>query len=230
MKTNRYADAKFFSVSAAIALLVVARAHSSGVAVIDVYNSFGPGNTYDSGVVWAVSGASTSGGYRGQAEFFAPEISGYLAGIELATYHVSGSTLSNFYLAEDNGGGAPGAILESWMNVQNVDGLLTLNSTGSLLLDAGQQYWLCDEPAAANSYNGWYENSQNVANGFAFERSEWDWSAVGPPAPPSGVFSVSVTPVPEPSLPGLLTAGAAAFFSFRRPRCQNLGRLSPVGN
>jgi hypothetical protein len=173
-------------------------------AQVVVFNSFGPGNTYDSGILWGISGASTSYGYRGQAEFFTPGISGYLSSILLATEREGGSGFSNFYIAQDNGSGIPGTILESFANVLNADGLLTLNSTAKPLLQAGTEYWICDEPTAGNSYNGWYQNSLGYAPGFAFERSEWDWSAVpAEHSPNSGVFQVSVTPVPEPAVTGL---------------------------
>jgi hypothetical protein len=188
-------------------------------AQVVVFNSFGPGNTYNSGIVWAISGASISGGYRGQAEFFTPGISGYLSSILLATYRESGgSGYSNFYIAQDNGSGIPGTILESFTNIQNANGLLTLNSTVQPLLQAGTEYWLCDEPTADNSYNGWYENNQGYANGFAFERSEWSWAAIPPPAPSSGVFRVSVTPVPEPSVTGLATlcVGCLLFLRLKK--------------
>jgi hypothetical protein len=188
-------------------------------AQVVVFNSFGPGNTYNSGIAWAVSGASSSGGYRGQAEFFTPGISGYLSSILLATHRVSGSRLSDFYIAQDNGSGTPGAILESFTNIQNANGLLTLNSTVQPLLQAGTEYWLCDEPTADNSYNGWYQNNQGYAPGFAYERSEWGWEAV--PAdysPNSGVFQVSVTPVPEPSVTGLATlCGCLLFLRLKKP-------------
>lgn len=177
------------------------------VSPVVVFNSFGAGNTYSTAVVWAVSGASTSGGYRGQAEFFTSAVSGYLSSMTLATYHVSGSSLSNFTLAEDNGSGAPGSILETFSNVSNPTGLLTLNSAADPLLQAGTQYWLCDEPATATSYNGWYYNNQGRANGFAFERSQWSWAAIPSPAPNSGVFSVSVLAVPEPTVLAFLMTG-----------------------
>jgi len=188
--------------------LLAALAIPAGAQVV-VYDSFGPGNTYNTGVVWVVSGASDSGGYRGQAEFFVPAVSGYLSNVQLATYRLGGSALSNFYIAQDNGSGIPGVVLETYANVQNANGLLTINSTTHPLLQAGQTYWLCDEPAAANSNNGWYQNSQNVINGFAFERAQWSWSSV-PAAysPPSGVFRVTVTPVPEPSVMALMTVAA----------------------
>jgi hypothetical protein len=191
----------------------------SCAAPVYIYNSFGPGNTFNSGVVWAVSGASTSGGYRGQAEFFVPSVSGYLNTIQLATYHVSGSQLSDFFIAQDNGSGTPGPILESWTGTQNnANGILTLNPSTQLLLQAGQEYWLCDEPSAANSYNGWYENTQQIINGFAFERSQGGWSAFTDTAhsPPSGVFSVTVTPVPEPSITALTLLGLVLFARQRR--------------
>jgi hypothetical protein len=191
----------------AFALTLIGTSNARAQAV-NVYNSFGPGNSYNSGVVWAVSGASTAPGYRGQAEFFVPAVSGYLNNIELALYHVSGSTLSDFYLAQDNGSSAPGTILESWLNVQNTDGIVPIISTSPTLLQAGQEYWVCDEPAAANSYNGWWENPKGYEPGFAYERSEWGWSFISSPAPPSGTFSVYVNAVPEPSIAVLLLVGA----------------------
>jgi hypothetical protein len=186
----------------------------SASAQVVVYNSFGPGNSYDTTTKWAVSGASTSGGYRGQAEAFTPGISGDLSSIVLATAHINGSALSDFFIAQDNGSGAPGTILESFSSTQNANGLLTLNSVAQPLLQAGTQYWLCDEPSTSTSLNGWYENNQGQ-NGFAFERSEWGWSAVaGPPA--SGVFKVSVTAVPEPSAAMLGGLGMTLVWGSRK--------------
>ncbi len=201
---------------AVLTFVILADAVIPSRAQVVAYNSFGPGNSYNSGIVWAVSGASTSGGYRGQAQFFTPDISGYFYSVMLATYHVSGSGLSNFYLAQDSGSGTPGTILESFTSVANVNGLLTLDSTATPLLQAGTNYWICDEPTAGNSYNGWYENSQGVT-GFAFERSEWSWSAIPSPSPGSGVFEVNVTPVPEPSALALcILCGSCLLLLSRR--------------
>jgi hypothetical protein len=103
-------------------------------AQVVAYNSFGPENTYNHSTLCAVSGASISGGYRGQAEFFTPSISGDLYSIMLATYHVSGSQLSNSYIAQNNGSGIPGNILESFTSILNATGLLTMDSTAKPLL------------------------------------------------------------------------------------------------
>jgi hypothetical protein len=186
----------------------IAPAFAVGTPVV-VFDSFGPGNTYLNSVVWGVTGASTSYGYRGQAEWFVPGISGNLTSFTLATYRQSGSGRSNFFIAEDNGYG-PGTILESFLNTaNNPSGLLTLNSASQPMLQAGTKYWLCDEPADNTTINGWYENNQNYQPGFAYERGQWSWSFVAPPSvPPSGVFRVAVTPVPEPSLVGFVLPGA----------------------
>lgn len=175
------------------------------------YDSFGPGNSYNTGIAWAVSGASASPAYRGQAQFFIPTVSGYLDQVELATVHISGSLLSDFFIADDNGSGIPGDILESWTGVQNASsGLLTLNSVAQPLLQAGQEYWLCDEPGAANSYNGWYQNNQGISPGDAFDRSEWAWSTIPAGIETAGVFSVTVVPVPEPSTVALVFSALLA--------------------
>ena len=111
--------------------------------------------------------------------------------------------------------------MESFLDTaNNPNGLLTINSTVQPLLQAGVKYWLCDEPADSTTSNGWYENNQNYLPGFAFETSPWSWSVVNPPyVPPSGVFRVTVIPVPEPSIAGLLAFGV---FLLARPRRQGV--------
>ncbi len=193
----------FSAVLVLIALL--AGPASSLSAPFDVYSSFGAGNSYNTHTLWGVSGASTSGGYRGQAQFFVPDTSGDLNSIELATYYVSGSDLSNFYIAQDNGSGIPGTVLESWLNVANGNGLLTLSSSTQVSLQAGEEYWVCDEPATSTSDIAWYQNNQNISPGDAFDRSEWSWATIGGGVETAGVFSVAL--VPEPSTFALLLTG-----------------------
>jgi len=168
---------------------------------VAVFDSFGPGGTYNTTVGWGVTGASSSGGYRGQAEWFVPGTSGNLNAITLAMYTQGVSPRDNFFIAQDNGSGIPGTILESYLNISTPYGLLTLNSSSQPLLRAGTKYWLCAEPTDSTTVTAWFENNQNYTPGYAFERSQWGWSAVTDPthSPPSGVFRVTVTPVPEPS-------------------------------
>jgi hypothetical protein len=194
---------------------VVFTSRALPVSPVVVFNSFGPGNTYLTTVGWGVSGASTSGGYRGQAEWFVPDISGDLDTIQLAMFRSQGSGLSNIYLSGDNGG-IPGTILESFLNVFSPGGLLTLNSTIQSFLQAGDKYWISAQPADSTTVSGWYENNQDYTPGFAFERSPGGWSAFTDTAhsPPSGVMRVSVTPVPESlgfSIVGLTFLGVCLF-------------------
>ncbi len=208
---------------AALASMVVALVlqlfpnESPAASTVVVFDSFGPGNSYLSSVVWGITGSSTSGGYRGQAEWFVPGVSGNLSTFTLATYRSSGSGRSNFFIAEDNGYG-PGTILESYQNVYNANGLLTLTSSTQPLLQAGIKYWLCDEPYDSTTVNGWYENGINYTPGFAYERSQWSWIAFTDTAhsPPSGVFRVAVTPVPEPGLAGFAVVAGLAAIGVRR--------------
>ncbi len=181
-----------------------------------IYSDFGPNLTYDTTTEWGVSGASTTPGYRGQAQFFTPSVDCNLGFIRLATYHVSGSSLCNYFMAQDNGSGAPGSILESFTNVTTPSGYLTLNSVLDPLLTAGTQYWVCMEPATSTSYNGWYFNNQNVLANSAFERSEWGWSSFGPTK--AGTFQVAAVPVPEPSTACLLALGAINIYRLRATR------------
>lgn len=186
-----------------------------------IYSDFGAGFTYSTATAWGVEGASESSGYRGQAEFFTPSVTCNLNYIKLATYHAGGSSLCNYFIAQDDGSGAPGTILESFTNVTSPTGILQLNSVLDPQLTAGTQYWLCMEPATSTTSEGWFYNNQGVANGFAYEHSEWGWTPFGPPpaVPNSGVFQIAAVPVPEPSTAAMLalgTLGLARLLSFRR--------------
>lgn len=193
-----------FALSTSVSLLFAPAVRSQ---VVQVYNSFGPGNSYNTAIAWGIEGTSTANGYRGQAQFFVPGTSGYLDQILLETTHVSGfSNLGNLYIAQDNGSGIPGSILESWLNVAHPNGSLLLTSTTPVLLQAGQTYWLCDEPAAANTSIAWYQNNQNISPGDAYDNSEWSWNTIPAGIETAGVFALTVTSVPEPS--------TVALFSF----------------
>jgi hypothetical protein len=171
---EKFTMSLFFAALLSVVLCLPAFAQ----APVYVYNSFGPGNSYTA-AGWVVSGSDGipgGTGYLGVSEYFVPQISGNLDQIQLATYRMSGSSVCNFYIAQDNGAGLPGTILESFADVTTPDnGILTIDSVATPLLQAGQEYWLCDEPAYANTGTLWSMNTEAMANNFAMETSEWDW-------------------------------------------------------
>lgn len=192
----------------AVATTVVLFFHFSAFAstTVFVYDSFGPGNTYST-TRWLVEGTAGPHGYQGHAESFVPNISGYLNQVQVATLLEGGWPTSNFFIAQDSGSGIPGTTLESFNNVSNGNGLLTLNSVSTPLLQAGQKYWLCDEPVAPSTYTGWYFNSQGFTGNYAFETTQGSWFP-GSSGQTDSVFSISVVPVPEPSDAALVLLGA----------------------
>jgi hypothetical protein len=159
-----------------------------------VFNSFGPGDTCDLAVGWAVKGEA--GGYRGQAEWFVPTTSGTLSSIAVAINPFRGSGHSHYSVARDNHG-IPGTVLERFAETPNFGELnpaftpLTLKSVQHPPLLRGVKYWLCAEPADRTTSNVWQYNNQDLASGFAFERSPWDWSFVER-GPRNGAFKVMV--------------------------------------
>lgn len=207
--------------SVCVTMVAIVLWTASVSAQTNIYNSFGPNNSYSTATVWAVTGASTTGGYRGQAEVFTPGAPGFLSFVNLAVFHISGSRLSNFYIAQDSGAGVPGTILETFSNVTVNNGLLSLTSVQHPLLEAGISYWLCFEPAAADASNGWYYNNQGYNFGFAFERAHWSWSYISSPAPASGVFRIAVTPVPEPATLGLGILGGISLTLVARSKTRS---------
>lgn len=182
-----------------------------------VYDSFGPGGSY-SNLHWLIEGSSGSEGYQGHAESFVPAISGYLSEIQLATLPETGSPNSNFSIAEDNGSGLPGTILESFNNLQNPIGFMTINSVTTPLLQAGQTYWICDQPSAANTVTSWYWNSQGLTGNDAFATTGTgeSWNNGGAAGTGDAVFAVTVVPIPEPSTASLILLGAGLWMARTR--------------
>ena len=172
-----------------------------------------------SNVHWVVGGTSSMYGYQAHAEYFVPSTSGYLSQIQLATIVEGGVPQSDISIAQDNGSGLPGTILESFNNVTDANnGILTINSLTTPLLQAGQTYWLCDRPAASSTFTGWYMNNQGLTghDAFATTQSSQNWFNLGASGTADSVFSISVIPVPEPSTAGFVLLGAGFWATRRR--------------
>jgi len=219
MNTQSGASVLRFILLTAITLIFVPCVQSVQLPIY-IYDSFGPGNDFVSYAYWGVSGASSSGGYVGHGESFVPALSGNLATVQVACGQLSSGTgLVNFYVAADNGG-TPGVMLDSFMNVVapapgSSSLLVTMNSITQPLLHAGTTYWLYAEPAENTSAIGWFVNNQGYRNDYAQESPPGEWTSAPVTFGANGVFAVSVTPVPEPSMLTLLVVSATAFLARR---------------
>ena len=206
----------------AAATLIFVPCVESVPSPVYIYDSFGPGNTFDNSFAyWGVYGASGSVGYVGHAESFVPALSGNLDTVQVACGQLSSGTgLVNFHVAADNGG-TPGAMLESFMNVvapasSSSSFIVTMNSITQPLLHAGTTYWLYAEPAENTSAMGWFVNNQGYRNDYAQEGPPGQWTSASITFEANGVFDVIVTPVPEPSMVTWLAMGAMASLARRR--------------
>ena len=95
--------------------------------------------------------------------------------------------------------------------------VVTMNSISQPLLQAGTTYWLYVEPAEDTTAIGWFVNNQGYANDYAQESPPGVWTSAAVLIGANGVFDVSVVPVPEPSVMGLVILGSG-FFSICRFR------------
>lgn len=180
--------------------MAITRSFSQTISPVTVYDSFGPGNSYNTQLAAGIWGASY--GYNGIAFPFTPDISGYLNTIELAVCQYRGSGCANFFVAQSNSQYPyPETILESYLDVycpgtvgQN-NPPLVLTSGSQPLLQAGTMYFVCAEPADDYSVVAWNANNQNLVGLVALEDSPWSW---GWSTEPTSAFRVTLTPVPEP--------------------------------
>jgi hypothetical protein len=188
----------------------------SPTTAIPVFSSFGVDGSYDTQAGGAVVDDSIEyrlhperfkpdmrdhvnieHGYRGQAEWFVPEISGDLNQISIALKrNKTGSGLANVSIAEDKGG-IPGTILECFSNVicsaTSSQPLIpvTLVSSKHPAISGGKKYWVCAEPSDDRADILWLYNNRHISRGFAYERSPWEWTFVDG-GPDNGAFGVSI--------------------------------------
>ena len=179
------------------------------VAPVSVYDSFGPGNSYNTQVSAGIWGASY--GYNGVAFPFTPANSGYLDTVELAVCQYKGSGRANFFVAQSNSQYPyPDTIMESYLNVYcpgtygQYNPPLVLTSGSQPLLQAGTMYFVCAEPADSTSVVAWNENNLGLNGLVALEDAPWSW---GWSTEPTSAFQVTVIPVPEPATSALALAG-----------------------
>jgi hypothetical protein len=222
----------------ALLTLVAGLPHCSKAAT--VFSSFLPGNTYTcclgnivSGPIATYNGALLVQNEEGEA--FTPSANYYLTRIDVAFYTADPFAIDNdtygFTLSLDqSSGGAPGATIETWtgltapsQSIGTSSLVETVLPVSSVLLLAGNQYWVVASPAASNTFAVWAGNdgafpgTSTLADGSG---SGWSVYNVRSYA---NVFDVQGTATPEPGSILLVVIGICGLglYSVRQLRSKS---------
>jgi hypothetical protein len=193
-----------------------------------LFNNFGPGDSYNDGSGWIVSGPESVVGQYASAQAFFPVITGTVTEVRFAAdLDALDGGLNRIVfnlLSDDNG--APGAVLESYSFVDKMGfaGLpnppLVVTSSSHPLLMAGARYWIV-AAAGADTFAGWDFNDQGATGTILYsDDGGANWHPDGP-SHTLGAFAVLGTAVPEPSGLTLLMLGGltlAGWFRLRSSR------------
>jgi hypothetical protein len=214
---------RFNLVASMLAILGSAVAASA----TDIFNDFGPGNTYNIGASYTISTAASEAGVTyATAADFTPSGNYALSSLVLAIANISGADSLDISINSD-AAGHPGAVLESWTSASDgtfgsQNAPIVLNSILNPVLFSGTQYWIVVFPGGADTWAGWNENNIYVSDPLVSQSedggSSWPPSLANAPAPAYEVTgSASSVPSPAP-----LTGGAVlllALAASKRARC-----------
>lgn len=191
-----------------------------------IFSDFGPGNTFQTNVGNTICGTGTfncagnptplSG-----ANSFTPTGSYTLSSISLATALVTGTNQLVVSLMPD-AGGIPGTPVETWtftnaMQLQPT--ILSASSVGSVVIDAGTQYWLAASAPGDGTWAVWFLNSIGLTGTQASRVGSGAWFATsGNTLAAFSLDGTPLAPIPEPSSLVLLTSGLAGLMAVVRRR------------
>jgi len=122
--------------------------------------------------------------------------------------------------------GAPGTLLETWIDVTvptSLPNLTTLTSVLHPLLSSGSTYWFLESNVVGASGRsiGWDANNQSIAGGVWTGTSPGSVSQINP-ASPAPAIELDSAAVPEPASWLMVAAGLIGSVYWRR-------RSTPLG-
>jgi hypothetical protein len=191
--------------------LVVGILSSAALATVTAYDSFSPGDSYNTTVTWTVYNAG--GGYQAIATPFVSTATGQVQTYSVAVFGNKAFTLQLF----QDDGGMHGAVLETMTTSISPyrypnSGLMTITSVGQPNLITGNTYWVGLLPAS-NSDGGWMWNN-SLRTGMAYKTggAASSWLLAGAPNDAQPALRVEV---PEPAAIGVFAVSILGLLNHR---------------